>query len=511
MATLAEYRQQFPQYADVPDDKLADGIYKKYYVGKMERSEFDKRIGYQEPEKPDHITAGLRGALDSFSFGFDDEIGAALNTGFGAWGDFKEHLDESRRLKREAREARPVAYGVGQFAGALPSAFVPLGAAARAGSLGAKIGQGALAGAAMGGLYGLGSGDEGDRLASAQGGVMSGGLIGGAIPLAGRGIGQLVGRARGNRAVPSTEALRRDAQSLYKAADMQGVTVSQPVFSRAVQMIGDDVRAKGIDAGIHPKAAAALRRMEEAAAKPPTLQELETLRRVTLQAARSNEPAERFMAGRLITGLDALVGNLRPGDVVSGNASATSALVRQARSLWRRQAKGAALEIAWERAGIRAGQFSGSGFENALRTEVRQIAMNPKKMRAFTAEEQKALKRVAQGGKIDNILRWIGKLAPTSVVSAAGSGGIGYAAGGPLGAVVVPAIGTLGRLGATAGTMRNFRNADALIRNDGLMPFSAPAAQRAELGTMGLLGAARQGVVTPGLLDLSARQPVAGY
>lgn len=44
MATLAEIRAQYPQYRDVPDQMLADGIYQKFYAD-IPRAEFDRRLG----------------------------------------------------------------------------------------------------------------------------------------------------------------------------------------------------------------------------------------------------------------------------------------------------------------------------------------------------------------------------------------------------------------------------------------------------------------------------------
>ena len=43
---LAEVREKYPQYKDVPDDKLADGLYNKYYANKLSRDEFNKKIGF---------------------------------------------------------------------------------------------------------------------------------------------------------------------------------------------------------------------------------------------------------------------------------------------------------------------------------------------------------------------------------------------------------------------------------------------------------------------------------
>ena len=44
MATLAEIRQKNPQYGDMTDQQLADGLYGKYYSD-IPRAEFDAKIG----------------------------------------------------------------------------------------------------------------------------------------------------------------------------------------------------------------------------------------------------------------------------------------------------------------------------------------------------------------------------------------------------------------------------------------------------------------------------------
>ena len=44
MATLAEIRAQYPQYADMPDTDLADALHKKFYAD-IPRADFDVKIG----------------------------------------------------------------------------------------------------------------------------------------------------------------------------------------------------------------------------------------------------------------------------------------------------------------------------------------------------------------------------------------------------------------------------------------------------------------------------------
>jgi hypothetical protein len=47
MPTLAEIRQQFPQYSDLDDGALAEGLHRKYYSD-IPREEFDKKIGFSD-------------------------------------------------------------------------------------------------------------------------------------------------------------------------------------------------------------------------------------------------------------------------------------------------------------------------------------------------------------------------------------------------------------------------------------------------------------------------------
>jgi hypothetical protein len=48
MKTLTDIKQEYPQYADVPDAQLADALYNKYYSS-IPRADFDAKIGIQKP------------------------------------------------------------------------------------------------------------------------------------------------------------------------------------------------------------------------------------------------------------------------------------------------------------------------------------------------------------------------------------------------------------------------------------------------------------------------------
>jgi hypothetical protein len=331
--------------------------------------------------------------------------------------------------------------------------------------------------------------------------------IGGALIGAAPGVAMDVraSNAAARATIPTTDALRAQANAAYRAADDAGVVLSRDSFGNAVNDIAQAATDAGIDRTIHPRATAALGRLTEAQGTEPTLQNVDTLRRVLRAAAASNEPDERRIANIMIGRLDDYLDGLTPADVVAGDAGAATTALGQARDLWSRFRKGEIIEDMIDRAGVRAPNFSGSGTENALRTEFRQLALNPRRMRMFMPDEQDAIRRVAMGGPIDNALRMIGKFAPTGAVSSALASGLGYMIGGPAGAAAVPAIGFAARQGATMLTRANAERAAALARAGGTMPAGLPLPAT----PMGLLFARSllMGQQPPGLL---APQPQPG-
>ncbi len=200
----------------------------------------------------------------------------------------------------------------------------------------------------------------------------------------------------------------------------------------------------------------------------------------------STKPRERELGGLIKDHLDDFLDTLGPSDVVTGDAEAGVKELVEARANWAKMRKGEEIDGLIQRAGIRAGQFSGSGYENALRTEFRSMALNTKKMRRYSKEEQDAIKKVSMGGPVENGLRLLGKLAPTGVVSGGIGTGIGYAIGGPVGAVAVPAAGAASRVGATAMTSRNANLASELMRRG---PQAAPQAANVNPKTLAITNA----------------------
>lgn len=94
-------------------------------------------------------------------------------------------------------------------------------------------------------------------------------------------------------------------------------------------------------------------------------------------------------------------------------------------------------------------KYTQSGTENALAAELRKLTNNPKRMRLFSKSEQAEIRRAAKGGNLQNILRFMGKMAPTGTVSALPSLGTAGVFG-PLAGATLAGAGLAGRAGATA-------------------------------------------------------------
>lgn len=349
------------------------------------------------------------------------------------------------------------------------------------------------------------SSNIGTQVAAAGGGGASSGIARelGASPAVQLGAGLFGGLAAGstvsglaNRsarraaesAVPTVEQLRQQAGSRFEEAHRRGVSAGQA----QTQQLANDVRALAQREGLisptgrvseaYPKAREALRMLDDYATGSMNVPQMQAVRKVLTDAAKSQDAGERRIAVMMLNQFDDFTAPLAPQ-------------LADARSMYSRAMRGDQLETMRELAESRAGQYSVSGMENALRTEYRQLNNRIIKgqERGWSPEQREAIKRVAEGDALTNAARMGGKLAPTGVVSFGLGGGVPYAVGTSIGG---PALGAAMGGGAMAGgilsrnlasrlTNKNALLAEMLARGGGAMPEAA----RAELWPR-LLGAA---------------------
>lgn len=434
-----------------------------------------------------------------------DEAAAKADSLIGR-GDYDERLEAYRKQQRDIEEQAPVASLVADIAPALiPGAGIAKGALSAATMAGKAVRAG-VAGGAASAAYGFaeGEGGAGNRLRNAGASALVGTPLSAASPVAGGAVKKVLesraARKAGKSVVrntPTAEALKDQAADLYSrgrqlsskapAGDVDGLRTS---IKRV--MVNDGlIGPKGRVAKSYPKVTQAYKMIEDYAGEEMSAEQMQQVRRLLQGAAQSADKAESRVGTRMLGEFDVFVERFVPE-------------FKDANRLYRRAMKSEEIQKAIDLAGSRAGQFSGSGFENALRTEFRALerAIIKGKKKGFSADEVKLISRIARGGKAENIARGVGKAAPSGVVSAGLAGGvpfmIGNALGGPVaGATLAGSTLALGKVGRNAATRMQRKNAElleALARTEtGALPVQAvnPAIEQA--ATAGLLGYALGG------------------
>lgn len=340
------------------------------------------------------------------------------------------------------------------------------------------------------------------RAASAAGPSMPGGfnaILGPAIDMAGRGIEAVFGpeardfagsaaslatlrapavmraeprgvpRAAPPRPVhapaPALEELRLAAQDAYTSADNAGVVISRDTMARIAREVKGEMAEAGIDATLHPDSMAALNRLTAAGAEHHSLKGAEILRRIIKDAEASTKPADAQKASIMRDAFDERMEALGENDVIAGQPGLAMQILQDARQLYSRTAKGEDIDELFRRAELKAGaNYTAAGIETALRQEFRALAMNRRRFRRFTAEEQAAIERVAKGGGLENAMRYFGKFAASSPLALFLSSGLGMMFGGPVAAVAAPIAGLAARRRAAQLTTKNANAASELVR-----------------------------------------------
>jgi hypothetical protein len=217
------------------------------------------------------------------------------------------------------------------------------------------------------------------------------------------------------KTAPSVEELATQSSQLFKQAKESNVELNAKDFSNTMKTIGKDLREEGYDPRLYPKLDVAFSELQNAKV-PKDFSELRTLRKFIQGAQKSTDLEEKRLATILKDEFDTYVANIPESSVKAGSKEGLDAW-KQARDAYTRMSKGEIFEDMLENAQLDTSKFSMSGIENSLAQQLRQLAKNDKKMRMFTLEEQAAIKDAVKGGKVQNMLRFFGKFAPTSSVS----------------------------------------------------------------------------------------------
>jgi len=212
----------------------------------------------------------------------------------------------------------------------------------------------------------------------------------------------------------SVDDLRKTADAAYKAAEKEGVIYTRAVPGRVQQGIVDDLTEFGYHPGLHPKISTLVSEAERLAGQNVTLKGMDTFRKMAVNVAKSNDPAERQLAGKIISRIDDAIENPKAFDVMTGQGDKASKALMEARKTWKTMRKAEAVEGAIAKAESRAsGSGSGGNINNATRQELKKLAEGKRTGRMFTPAERTEMLAINKGTTKGNLARAVGKLSPT--------------------------------------------------------------------------------------------------
>jgi len=376
------------------------------------------------------------------TFGYADKL-AGYMEGTG---------EEAERARtQEARERAGSAGTVSEIGGAIAT---PVGLAGRgftlltpgaqamrgAGGLAARTGLAGLEGTVYGALTAEGNNqDVGMGAATGALGGAAGNLAGEAIS---KGVQKVAGAFSKKPVIPTEADIGARADAAYKQADAEGGMFDPQSFKGAVSdiktMLADDSYLPGNQPGVKT----ALEELErlEAMDMPITFKGMEATRR-KVAGGFSYMPKNKDNNRMLYNIIDKLDEYSRQGD---------SGSYPEARKLYAQKFKIEDVRKAAEE-GERRAKITGSGgnIDNATRQRMDKIAQ---KGRGYTPDEKAALENAAYGTTGRNLLRRVGRGAPSTGAIGMVTHSLMNALAGGTGGATLPL--TLGLTAATEGAKR---------------------------------------------------------
>lgn len=278
----------------------------------------------------------------------------------------------------------------------------------------------------------------------------AGQMVGGMTPA---GISRVA--SRGPKA-PSIDDLRIERDKAYEGVKKLGASYTPKAYDDMLLGLAKDVKADNISPTRHERAYSFITDMISRRGKPMTLTELDQLRQevrrdlITPAYSNPNAAADAHFGDKILDAIDDMIAS-------DTTASRTMQVAREAHSRLRKSELIADAILKATRRAESTG--SGGNVNNAIRQNIRAILDNKKKSKAFSKPELQAMETLVKQGKIENLLRLLGKLSPSGngLMAALGIGG----------SLINPAIGAASLVGLGAKSLADsgtIRKAEALQR-----------------------------------------------
>ncbi len=366
----------------------------------------------------------------------DMGVGERLKTGFmdpfygaqqlfeHAGGGNPEAIDQRiQQREQDIRQRGGGGFDFARTAGSManPLNLFPAGAAAGAAKPLMRAGAGAVGGM-IGGATAPATGNDfaSEKVKQAGLGAAAGAVLGGAGGAA---------RSTINKPNVSTaDELEASAKATYDALKGSNSRVSGAAFQTVRQTVVDQLRANHFRDYLHPQTFAVMKEIGDHKGDLDIgdikgFQEL--LKNV------GGEPKDREAARFAGDMFDRYLSQIPPAHVISGNPARDAAALRIAQQNYRAAKRSDAIDMSMDRAKRQASRSGvGANIDNTTRQRIDAIINSPTESRRYSPEELETLKGIVNGTLPGNLLRQVGKFAPTSVVSAGPTIAAGLVGGG---------------------------------------------------------------------------------
>lgn len=335
---------------------------------------------------------------------------------------------------------------------------------------------------------------EGAVAGSIQGvGDDSNATYGGILGAAGGGIGYGLGRGLERLAgftntaprvaqAATTDDLKTAAQSAYDRFTNAGGVFTQQGLNDLAGSVRNRLTEMQWQPELAPKVTAFNRAMERARVgsgapsgtaglnQTATPEQILNLRKIAGKISNSKDATESSYGQAIKEEIDNFLATPREGNYASIDGSAPqeqlASDLAEANRLWTQFSKADTVDEGLRRAELRAAStYSGGNENNAMRQELRKIyeARGPE---SFTPDERAAFETAIRGGRVENVARMLGKLAPSrGGLSTWANIGAGAGTGGAT--LPLTALAEGAKVVGDRATRRNLEEVSRVIRGGG--------------------------------------------
>jgi hypothetical protein len=267
----------------------------------------------------------------------------------------------------------------------------------------------------------------------------------GDLPIPGMGRAEM---RPANAVPPTADQLREAASRGYNTAREMGVRYKSPAVANLAQSVRSELEADGILAELAPKTFKILDKLSTppAGSDAPLTGVLAARRALKNARMDFTNPTEKLAAERIIRSLDDFIGSPDDAAVLAGPAAEAGKLVKDSAGNYAAAKRSDMLTGKLDKADRQAAVAnSGLNMDNTIRQRANDILNSEKLQKGFSKLEIEMIRRVAEGDRTRNTVRFVSNLLGGggglgASLTSAGGATLGTIIGGPGGA----AVGALG-------------------------------------------------------------------